>query len=412
MSADIIFLKPIPGYQTYFASDDGNIYRKLPGGDFVMKKPGHQTKRYLIMSLSENGRVKSYRLHRLIALAWIPNPKNLPEVNHIDENKKNNDASNLEWCTRLQNIQHSKNSIKRFTKPVIQSDFTGKYMGRYRSIVEAAEKTGIGKRVIAAVCKGDGRSAGGFLWHFENEYTSAPLSLHKASKPVEQYDMSGAYIRTFESVKSAAESVSGFYNNISACCSGKSNSSHGYIWKFSTKANIYDTKREDAREKIFQEASKWKIFPDFPDYKISKDGRVYSIRRRSLLKGFVKDEYIHYMLAGSRKKTIAAHRLVAIIYIPNPKNYPQVNHKDGNRLNNRVENLEWCTSSQNNQHAHDTGINPFGRPIIQLDLDKREINRFINVATAARILGRDRGTIDDALKGKRKSALGYYWKYA
>lgn len=56
------------------------------------------------------GKRKPYRVHRLVATAFIKNPNNFPEVNHIDENKKNNNSvNNLEWCTRVQNIHHSKN---------------------------------------------------------------------------------------------------------------------------------------------------------------------------------------------------------------------------------------------------------------------------------------------------------------
>ena len=62
---------------------------------------------YMYQSLSKNGRVKHYLVHRLVALAFIPNPTNLPEINHKDLNKKNNSVENLEWCSHRMNMEHS-----------------------------------------------------------------------------------------------------------------------------------------------------------------------------------------------------------------------------------------------------------------------------------------------------------------
>lgn len=87
-------------------------------------------------------------------------------------------------------------------------------------------------------------------------------------------------------------------------------------------------------------------------YKISNRGKVFSLKSMLFLKGNVdRYGYLHYLLScRSERKHHTAHRLVAIHFIDNPNNLPQVNHKDGNKLNNKVKNLEWVTGEENRKH--------------------------------------------------------------
>jgi len=109
------------------------------------------------------------------------------------------------------------------------------------------------------------------------------------------------------------------------------------------------------------------------NYKISTNGIVKSIKRKCFIKNSNKwrtvpekilslkedkDGYLCLHLSSNIKNWYGSlHRLLALTFIPNPLNLPQVNHKDGNKLNNKLENLEWVTAKQNIQHAVDTGLN-------------------------------------------------------
>ena len=98
----------------------------------------------------------------------------------------------------------------------------------------------------------------------------------------------------------------------------------------------------------------------FEDYSVDTEGRVWSmksgkVKERKPLKH--KDGYLQINLRKDGKvKNLLIHRLVAIAFIPNPKNYTQVNHKNGIKTDNRLENLEWCSGSQNMKHAFDLGL--------------------------------------------------------
>ena len=114
-------------------------------------KQSTMTRGYLSVSLWDNGKPKTYYVHRLVALTWIPNHNDKPYVNHKNGNKKDNKVSNLEWCTRKYNVGYGtvkeRQSINKrgqsnswLNKPVLQYSLDGKFIAEYNSTTQAAKE--------------------------------------------------------------------------------------------------------------------------------------------------------------------------------------------------------------------------------------------------------------------------------
>ncbi len=97
-------MKPHPTQTDYLITEEGDVYSRKFG---KLKKMKQRTERYKAINLWNNGKEKAHYVHRLVAETYIPNPDNLPEVNHKDEDKTNNNVANLEWSTHAYNVQHS-----------------------------------------------------------------------------------------------------------------------------------------------------------------------------------------------------------------------------------------------------------------------------------------------------------------
>ena len=112
-------LAPVEGFDGYYVDIYGDVYSTMKWGRGVgeapLRKmaPGENGYGYLRVGLYANGKQYWKQVHRLVAEAFIPNPNHLPQVNHIDGNRKNNFVENLEWCTNQENIRHSFNVLHR-----------------------------------------------------------------------------------------------------------------------------------------------------------------------------------------------------------------------------------------------------------------------------------------------------------
>ena len=173
------------------------------------------------------------------------------------------------------------------------------------------------------------------------------------------------------------------------------------------------------------------------EYQISNNGDVKSLNRivkhrdglrnisERILKISVSRGYKFIALFKNGKgKSFLIHRLVAEAFIKNPENKPQVNHIDGNKLNNHVSNLEWCTSSENGIHAYKTGLqiptwkgkfgkdNKDSKPVEQYSIDGIFIRLFNGISEASRITGVSITGICDVCNGRKKHAKNFIWKHA
>lgn len=120
---------------------------------------------YWVVRLYQNGIERGFYLHRLVAIAFIDNPKGLKEINHMDENKRNNKVSNLEWCTRQYNNTYGSMTIKK-QKKVKQYSLNRRFIAEHESISKAHKTTGASVTHIGAVCRGERKSCGGYKWEY------------------------------------------------------------------------------------------------------------------------------------------------------------------------------------------------------------------------------------------------------
>ena len=126
---------------------------------------------YLSVALYRGKGAVQRKIHRLVAMAFISNSKGYKEVNHIDENKRNNMASNLEWCSRSYNVNYGRRIEKQsahLQKAVLAFTRRGKFVARFKSIKDAAVWAGVDGSNVSRAIKRDSVS-GGYKWRFENE---------------------------------------------------------------------------------------------------------------------------------------------------------------------------------------------------------------------------------------------------
>ena len=179
-------VKPVPieGYEKYTVDTCGRVYNTKTK-KFLKTANDHGYRR--VQLTTDDGVEKRFRVHRLVAMAFIPNPKGYPIINHKDENKSNNNVENLEWCTYKYNLNYG-----------------------------SAQKN----RIANTDCKSEARKA------------AARRNGKLSSKPVVQYDMSGNVINTFPSISEAQRVM--HISGITSCCKRRTRYSHvgGYVWRY------------------------------------------------------------------------------------------------------------------------------------------------------------------------------------
>lgn len=136
---------------------------------------------YRVVGLCKNGKQKIKRVARLVAEAFIPNPNNLPEVNHIDENKHNDSVQNLEWCSRSYNINHgtrNKRVGNHYIKRVYQYSLNGKLIKVFNSLSEAAKANNylVGNMSVACRKVKEGATCNNYFFSYE------PLTVQQLEK--------------------------------------------------------------------------------------------------------------------------------------------------------------------------------------------------------------------------------------
>lgn len=166
----MVLWKDVPDYEGYYEVSNTGLIRSKNG----IRKPQVSWDGYLFVKLCKQGQCRKVKIHRLVALAFIPNPNNLPEINHKDENPANNNVENLEWCDRIYNNNYGTRNAraaigisKANSKRIKQFDIKRKYIQTFDSVKQASEILNIDKASISKCACGLRLSAGGYVWKYE-----------------------------------------------------------------------------------------------------------------------------------------------------------------------------------------------------------------------------------------------------
>ncbi len=313
--------RPIDDYTGYQISDKGEVKGKRG----QRRKLVLATAGYVRVALRKNKRTEIQLVHRLVALAFIPNPYNAPQVNHKNGVRNDNRAGNLEWVTAAENMQH--------------------------------------RLYIPRTSQG---------------------------RPVVQL-LAGVPVRIWNTMSEAENALEIGAGTISGCCAGRLQSSGGFGWM------CYDVWTEPVAEEEWRNVLYQGVV-----YQVSSMGRIKG--RRGITMGTGRPgDYLTF-------SNIRVHRLVAEAFLAKEPGKETVNHKDGDRRNNHVDNLEWVTPRDNTLHAYSTGLTTHQRAVEQVHADG-QTTIYYSIAEAARATGLWPTSILSACKGRYSHSGGFKWRY-
>lgn len=332
--------KDIPDFNKYEASTTGKIRNKT-----TLKELSLNNLRggYIRVSLQNNksGR-KAETVHRLIAKTFIHNPKNKYTVNHKNHNKLDNRVENLEWASTTEQNRHKRKIPKEkqrliSSRKVWRIDMkTDKKLQLYETIKDASK------------------------WIFDNGLTT-----------VKEFN-GGNSIKT----------------SISAVCQKKNKISYGYKWEYD------DSDRNKYTNEIWKTIPK-ELIHNKEGYKISNYGRVENHKGR-ITEGHHKPN--NYRWVSIAPKQYLLHILVAKVFFDGYSKDKIVNHKDGDKTNAKLSNLEFCSYSENSQHAHDNELNKSAKKVIVLNKKTNEVKKFKSIILTSRYVGVNHVTLGKNLK--------------
>ena len=244
--------RDVVGYEgLYKVSNLGNVYSYYVNRNL---KGGYTLDGYRYVALRKNNVRKNKFVHRLVGIAFIDNPDNLPLINHKDENPRNNCVDNLEWCDYEYNVTYNNAHIKRgdnMGKCVYAYYRNGNLIAKYKSVRDASRIAGVSSGSISECCIGNRPAANNIVWSYEelsieeieqkftlydkNKIASQNIGEYikkTKSKPVNQYDLNGNLIKSYPSASEAGRQLGFSPSAISTTCRGEYKQTNGYVFEY------------------------------------------------------------------------------------------------------------------------------------------------------------------------------------
>jgi hypothetical protein len=443
--------KQIPFAHLYEVSSLGRIKnintKKLKKSPNIEKLKKKQTRiRYTLVTNVKTNKTgkKGFYLHRIIAETFLENPNNYKEVNHIDGNPYNNILSNVEWCSRKENMKqfNSKKNRPSHTRMVQIINKETNEVEKELKLSDIPEYLNINipmstlyclisqkkKYINKGTCGVPGRKpkSGHIGITFIKTVSGDRWKASKLNQKTKKHYFQKTFHTKKEAIKYYNTQVELLPENIKNNTNVRKNK---YSFDDKNRVIINDKiivfknkKVHGGEDNIMDENIIWKEFPDNKKYLVSNTGLVKHKRLNRIMKGFNRNGYLQVTLKREdniRNQPMLVHRLVALTFIPNPENKPYVDHIDGGRRNNHVDNLRWATPKENsNNEKTKEKLQSKGEPILQLDL-KNSILFEGNISSLCKTnkWGKNRiygccNTYNNTKSGlKNYTYKGYMWCY-
>jgi hypothetical protein len=228
-------------------------------------------------------------------------------------------------------------------------------------------------------------------------------SSNKQKRAVFQYDTGMNLVSEYETLKEASKQSGTNINSIRDCCNGKTNSTKGYIWKFKEE-KVKIPCPEEGRE-----------VPNWENYIVFRNGTIYSKFLGNFMRTNINEDGYEMVSFKNKKvqQTFSVHSLVAQLFIAKPKGDDlQINHKNGIRNCNNVDNLEYVTASENCKQIFISGAKKdLQKRVFRIHPETKEITVFDNITIASKETKIPYSTIAAAIQGRIELASGFIWQY-
>jgi hypothetical protein len=405
--------KEYPNYSNYLIYEDGTILNKISKIILRVFNP-KIIKRKRVRLINNQGEKLELDLAHIVAELFVENPQGHKFIKHIDGNILNNDYRNLEWVYSLLEKPYEEIEGEEWRDIKDMEDYQVSNKGRVKNkhnnfLMKEKDhfgytRVGIGTnkyqvhRLVAIT----------FIPNPENKPSVDHINRDRKDNILENLRWAtskeqsanqvitngGCYkkinmiesntneiIREFKDIHCVIDYIienteekdkRSIENKIRACCTNRKEFAYEYKWEYIEDLTII----EDEIWKKVQD-----IIPEAEDYLVSNKGRVKN-KGGKISNGRITHGY-NEVYIGKKVSRRFIHTLVAKLFIPNPENKPCVNHKDGNKINNDVINLEWNTYAENTQHAFDTNLNPHGIKVKVTNIITKEENVYPTKVRAA-----------------------------